>query len=145
MSEVESTIEVVRPTVKMEVEPASLPLPLQVIVRAVQGIANKVADGADLEVVRSELAIEARTLKCKLTLEYDKESRVLKIAWDKYGKDRFFVKRASVRCDIETAKDIIHYVDLMICDAVDTLTVKIPDSLLEIFKIFNVKAEAQTA
>jgi hypothetical protein len=133
-------IKVVRPCVKEEVVINELPLPLQVIVRGVQSLVSKLADGADLEVVHAETVFEARTVSRKLLLEYNKEESRMKIMFEKYFEDRFFIKCSFIECDIETAKDIIHYVRVMLCDAIDTLTVKIPDSLLE---ILNVKAEAE--
>lgn len=141
MSEVKSAkIEVVRPTVKTEIEPTLLPLPLQVITRGIQSVASKFADGADLEVIHTEDVFEARTLKRRLLLEYNKESGKMKVLFEKYGEGRFFVKCAFIECNTETAKDILHYTRVMFCDAIDTLVVKVPDSLLS---LFGVKAEAE--
>jgi hypothetical protein len=137
-------VKVVRPTVKvkMEIEPSSLPLPLQVILRGVRSLIDKLADGADLEVVHSETAFEARSLTRRLLLEYNKEESRMKIMFEKYFEDRFFTKCSFIQCDLETAKDVLHYVRVMLCDAIDTLTVRVPDSML---LLFGVKAEVQEA
>ena len=133
-------IKKVRPCVKIEEEVSELPLPLQIIVRGIQSLTAKYSDGADLEVVHTETALEARILRRKLLLEYNKDHEELKVMFEKYGEGYFFTKCVLVKCDMETAKDIIHYVRLMLCDAIDTFAVKVPDSLLS---LFSAKAEAQ--
>jgi hypothetical protein len=138
-------MEIVRPCVRVEEKVSHFPLPLQVILRGTQSIVSKLADGADLEVVHAETVFEARTVSRKLLLEYNRETRMLRIMFEKYLKDGFFTKCAFIECNAEIAKDILHYVRVMLCDAIDTLTIRVPDSLLLLFTPKSEEAKAQTA
>jgi hypothetical protein len=126
-----------RPAVKVE-GPAlvDLPLPTQIVFRALLHIANKAASGSDV-LVTWELGespeLVVRTNVGRLSVSW--LDGVLAVDFTKRREGFFFKKRCEVEMEKEVAEKVIEILAETVILAVETLTVTLPSFLERVFAV----------
>jgi hypothetical protein len=114
--------EIARETIHTEIpDVARMPLPAQVIFRAAEHFASKAADGADV-VLRYDYESDKPHLVCETkrsSLAIDYVNGGLIIRFSRTIREREFkFKKAAIRCDVDTAKNLVYNIANVLTDAV---------------------------
>ena len=140
MSEITKNIEVVRcsPYLTAETEEAlsrlrELPLPVQLVLRAMQHFASKALDGADVYITYDGNYFEAMTKRSAFVFERISENTYV-LHFERQRGSTELVKKVLIRCDEETAKRIVKVLYSTFTDAVENGNVDIRP-VLELFGI----------
>jgi hypothetical protein len=115
-----------------------MPLPAQIIFRAAQHFASKAADGADVS-LKYDFDIDKPYLKCEtrhswFDIEYLGDVLLIKFTRMKKVGD-LKVKQISIKCDLNTAKNIIAGTADVLIDAISDLYVHSNPNLDAIFDL----------
>jgi hypothetical protein len=119
-----------------------MPLPAQIIFRAVQHFANKAADGADV-LLRYNYHSNTPYLDCitkysRFLIEYTLDGLVIKFVKEKEkgeGAEEVRVKQCVIRTDLNVARNIIRSLSIIFADAICDLYVHSSPEIDEIFNI----------
>ncbi|MCC6005829.1 MAG: hypothetical protein LM590_15925 [Thermofilum sp.] len=123
---------------------SKMPLPAQIIFRAVQHFASKAADGADV-LLRYNYHSDTPYLDCMtkhshFLVEYTLDGLVIKFVKEKEkggGAKEVRVKQCIIRTDLDVARNIIRSLSIIFEDAICDLYVH---SSPEIDEIFNIQS-----
>jgi len=103
-------LEVVREAVRMTDETKelssnirALPVPLQIVLRALQHFANKANDGADVQVHYEETEAFLKVSTRKSTLLFEKVGRHYQLYFERHVAGTLIIKKAVIECSEETA------------------------------------------
>jgi hypothetical protein len=114
--------EIARETIHTEIpDVAKMPLPAHVIFRAAEHFASKAADGADI-VLRYDYESDKPHLVCEtkrswLTIEYVGDILLIRFTRMR-RKGELKIKKTAIRCDRETAKNLVYNIANVLTDAV---------------------------
>ena len=114
--------EIVRETIHSEIPDINkMPLPAQVIFRAMEHFASKAADGADVA-LKYDYESDKPHLVCEtkrswLTIEYVGDILLIRFtSMRKRGELK--IKKTAIRCDVDTAKNLVYNIANVLTDAV---------------------------
>jgi hypothetical protein len=120
---------------------SKMPLPAQVVFRALQHFASKAADGADVVlnyvVEDSKPFLECRTKSSWFVAEYTNDTLILRFVKRKGtagDSEEVRVKQTALRIAPNTARDIIYHLSIIFADAICNLYVH---STPELDALFN--------
>jgi hypothetical protein len=114
--------EIARETLHLEIpDIAKMPLPAQVIFRAVECFASKAADGADVT-LKYDYESDKPHLMCEtkrswLTIEYVGDILLIRFT-RMMRRGELKIKKTAIRCDRETAKNLVYNIANVLTDAV---------------------------